>query len=93
MEDRELEKRFDRIEGLIDDLAATTAGNFAAITENMVTKDELAEEPAGFRAEVGQKFEGVNGKLDGLQRAIDSGFERHSGLEARVSKIETELHI
>ena len=44
----------------------------------LVTKDEL---------------EITNDKIEGVQRGLDSNFERHSALEARVSKIEEELHL
>lgn len=59
-----------------------------AIKDNMVTKQEFEE----FKEDTEKNFEMVTGKVEGVQRGLDSNFERHSALEARVSKIEVELH-
>ena len=53
--------------------------------EHMVTK--LAT-----KVDLAELREQVIGKAEGVQRGLDAQFERHSGLESRVSKIEVELH-
>ena len=91
-----MNKRFDHLEQLIDGLADTTAKSFGAVNERfdtvdqqlerMATKEELSTGLDSVREELG-------GKIDGVQRAVDAAFERHSALEARVTKVETELHM
>jgi len=77
--DGELTKRFDHLENLIDDLAVTTSKHFFPVTDKIDTIEE--------------NLVGLTGKIDGVQRAFYAGFARHSALEARVSKVETELHL
>jgi len=84
-----MEEKLDRIEKNMGDLIEIVV----SIKDNMVTRDELASELVGVRAEIASVREELGGKIDGVQRSVDAGFERHSALEARVSKIETELHM
>ena len=62
----------------VRDLVEIVSGIKEYMETKLVTKDEL---------------EVTNGKIEGVQRGLDSNFERHSALEARVSKVEEELHI
>ena len=57
-------------------------GDVEDIKETMATKTDLAE----LREDLG-------GKIGGVQRGLDANFERHSALEARVSKFETEVGV
>ncbi|MEI7719968.1 MAG: hypothetical protein WCI89_02035 [bacterium] len=81
----------------IHDLVEIIGGIKEYIETKLVTKEELENELeskiGGLRSEMMQNFEMTNGKIEGVQRGLDSNFERHSALEARVSKIEEELHI
>lgn len=79
-----MEEKIDRIEKAvaqntqsINDLIEIVV----SIKDHMVTKDELASE-----------VEKLTSKIDGVQRAVDAGFERQGSLETRVSKIEEEFH-
>ena len=54
---------------------------------------DLIEIVVSIKDELGDVREQLTGKIDGVQRSVDAGFERHSALEARVSKVETELHM
>jgi len=65
----------------IADLVEIVGAMKGYMETKLATKDELAE-----------VREQVIGKAEGVQRGLDAQFERHSGLEARVSKIEVELH-
>ena len=69
----------------ITDLVKIVVGMKEYMETNLVTKDELAEQLGSLREE-------VVGKVEGVQRGLDANFQRHSALEARVSKIEVELH-
>ncbi len=74
---------------------------FVYIKDNMVTKSELTDELTVLRTEIRTEIkesitqlrEEVVGKIDGIHRALDAGYERDSALDARVSKIETVLHV
>lgn len=90
-----MDEGLDRLEKNVSDLIEIVV----AIKDNMITKDDLAGALAGVREEVGAKIDGglaelrsdLGGKIAGVQGALDAAFERHSALEARVSKIEVEL--
>lgn len=79
-----MNEQMDRLEKNMNDLIEIVV----AIKDNMVTKQEFEE----FKEDTEKNFEMVTGKVEGVQRGLDSNFERHSALEARVSKIEVELH-
>ena len=70
---------------------------FVYIKDHMVTKDDLTDELAGLRTELKTDIatlrEELGGKIDGVHRALDAGFERDRALDARVTKIEAVLHL
>jgi hypothetical protein len=92
-----MDEKIDRMEKNINDLIEIVV----AIKDNMVTKDELAGALAEVREDLGGKIasglaevrEDLGGKIGGVQRALDSAFERQSALDASVSKIEAELRL
>lgn len=74
-----MEEKIDRIEKNINDLIEIVGA----------VKDNLEQ----FKEETEGNFEKVQGKIDGLQRAVDSEFGHQSAIDARVTKIEAELHL
>lgn len=75
-----------RVEKNIGDLTEIVVSMKEYMEENVVMKDELAEV-------VAKSGEKLGAKIEGVQRAVDAGFERDSTLEARITRVETELHI
>jgi hypothetical protein len=71
-------EQLNRIEGLVETLAISTAKGFDRVEERF--------------EQIDARFEKLDSKVDGLQRAVDAGFERTGLLEARVSKVEEVLH-
>ena len=51
-----------------------------AIKDNMVTKDEFTQEleKMATKKDLGELEERLTGKIEGVQRAVDSSFERQS---------------
>lgn len=90
--------KVDTIEKNVNNLAGTVVTiekNLNDLTEiviaikdhmvtHLATKQELAEGLGSLREELTYKIEGV-------QRAVDAGFERDSAIEARVTKLEAAL--
>ena len=77
--EKEFSERFDHLENLIETLTIATAKGFDDVEKRLTKKIDTVEE-------------NLVGKIHGLQRGLDSQFERVSGIDARVSKIEEELH-
>jgi archaellum component FlaC len=87
-----MEEKLDRIEKNISDLIEIVI----AVKDNL--EDFRDETNKKFEAidrkfeQVDTQFEIVNGKINGLHRAVDSAFERQSDLDTRVTKIESGLY-
>jgi predicted nucleic acid-binding Zn-ribbon protein len=95
--DQDVSKKLDHIEELVENLAAATAKGFAAVDERFEKIDERFEKLEQKVEKLDQKIDGVEERLtsriDGLGRAVDAGYGRQGALEARISKVETELHL
>ncbi len=93
MEDIELNKRFDRIDESINTLAAVTAKNFVDLEERLTTKIDgvdlrLSEVEEKLTIKINRVEETLSAKIEGVQRSVDGAYERHTALEARVTKLE-----
>ena len=64
--DQETSKKLDRIETLVEDLAAVTAKNFALVTEKF---GELDQKIDTFDKKIDTVNENLVGKINGVQRA------------------------
>ena len=101
-----IEEKIDRIEKAVventqsvsnlsktvDKLAAVVTQNSSDINDLIKIVVSIKDNLESFQEETVKNFEMTNGKIEGVQRGLDSNFERHNALEARVSKIEIELH-
>ncbi|MEI6864193.1 MAG: hypothetical protein WCK46_02385 [Candidatus Adlerbacteria bacterium] len=90
-----MEEKLDRLEKNMNDLIEIVV----SIKDHMATKQELAEVEERLTAKMATNIElteleeRLSGKIEGVQRSVDGAYERQSALEARVSKVEAELHI
>jgi hypothetical protein len=83
----QIDERFKHVDEVVDTLARSVKQGFDDIRSEMATKVELNQ----LSGEMTQGFEGVNGRLDGINRRIDNEAEQRVELGLRVEKVEAKV--
>jgi len=84
-----MQKQINHIAEVVDGLALAVAKGFEDVKQEL--RGEMKVGFDKFDKQMGEGFEKVNGKLDGINRRIDNEADQRVELGLRVEKIEVKI--
>jgi methyl-accepting chemotaxis protein len=98
MDGEKLQKQVDHIEEVVDTLARAVAhgfeevhGEFTNIRSEMQDGFTSIRSEMATKAEMSKGFEGVNARIEGINRRIDNEADQRVELGLRVEKVEAKV--
>jgi len=87
--EKDMQKQINHIAEVVDGLALAVAKGFEDVKQEL--RGEMKVGFDKFDKQMGEGFEKVNGKLDGINRRIDNEADQRVELGLRVEKIEVKI--
>ncbi len=86
---KDMQKQLDHIAEVVDGLALAVAKGFEDVKQELRGEMKVGFDKLDKKMDEG--FEGVNGKIDGINRRIDNEADQRVGLGLRVEKVEAKV--